>query len=193
MSSQVVFVLGPEQLDDAARRIATRWAWYVIGGAVVTAIGLLLLFNIFEAARTLAVLVAIGLAFQGVDEIMNAPRYRPRWPAYLLGGLLLGTAVWALAWPGITLWALAVVTGIGFIATGVVELFIVFRYHHQLPNRWLFAALAIASIVTGVLAIAWPKATILVLAVVLGVRVVIEGLTLFFFGLGLRRVHRALA
>ena len=38
------------------------------------------------------------------------------------------------------------------------------------------------------IALAWPAATILVLAVLLGARVFIEGLVLTFFGLGLRRL-----
>lgn len=187
----MTFALGPEALDDDARRIARRWIWYVIGGLAVIVVGVLLLANLFDTARVLAFLVAFALAFQGVDELVNAPRYRPRWPGYVLGVLLLVTALWAVAWPDITLWALAVVTGVGFIVTGIIELFVVFRYHHQLPYRWLFVLLAAVSIVVGVIAIVWPAATIVVLAVLLGVRVIVEGMSLFLFGLGLRRFQVA--
>ncbi len=61
-------------------------------------------------------------------------------------------------------------------------------FHHELPYRWAFIALAVMSIVVGFVALVWPAATILVLAVLLGVRVFIEGLVLTFFDLGLRRL-----
>ncbi|MEY2581849.1 MAG: hypothetical protein QOE09_1698 [Ilumatobacteraceae bacterium] len=184
----LTFRLGVDDLDSAARRVASRWWWYVLGGLAVMVVGVLLLANIFDAVATLALLVAIALAFQGVDEIVNAPRYRPRWPGYLLGVLYLITAALAAAWPGITLWALAVVVGVGFIVTGLVELFIVVRFHHDLPYRRGFIALAVMAVVVGVLALVWPAATVLVLAILLGVRVFIEGLVLMMFGLGLRRL-----
>jgi uncharacterized membrane protein HdeD (DUF308 family) len=186
--SMMGFRLGAADLDSAARRVAARWWWYVIGGIAVMVLGVLLLANLFDAARTLALLVAIALAFQGIDEIVNAPRYRPRWPGYVLGVLYLITAVWAVMWPGITLWALAVVVGIGFVVTGVVELIMLVRFHHDLPYRQAFIALSLLTILVGVLALAWPEATILVLAVLLGARIFVEGLVLAFFGLGLRRL-----
>jgi uncharacterized membrane protein HdeD (DUF308 family) len=186
--SMLSFRLRSEDLDAAARRVAQRWWWYVIGGIGVIVLGVLLLANLFTAATTLALLVAIALAFQGIDEIVNASRYQPHWPGYVLGGLYLVTAVWAASWPGITLWALAVVVGVGFVISGVVEFFMLVRFHHELPYRWLFIALALMSILVGFFALVWPAATILVLAVLLGVRVFIEGLVLTFFGLGLRRL-----
>jgi uncharacterized membrane protein HdeD (DUF308 family) len=186
--SMLSFRLSAADLDAAARRVAQRWWWYVIGGIGVIVLGVLLLADLFTAATTLALLVAVALAFQGVDEIMNASRYQRRWPGYVLGGLYLITAVWAASWPAITLWALAVVVGVGFLVSGVVEFFMLVRFHHELPYRWAFIALALMSILVGVLALAWPAATILVLAVLLGARVFIEGLVLTFFGLGLRRL-----
>lgn len=193
MTAYMTFSLGPDQLDDRGRRVARRWPWYVVGGAGVTVIGILLLLNLFTAAKTIAVLAAIALAFQGIDEIVNAPRYRPPWPGYVLGVLLLGFAVWALAWPDITLWAVAVVTGIGLIVTGVVQGWVVLRYHHDMSHRWLFLVLAVVSIVIGVVAIAWPAATILVLSIILGIRVTLEGLTLIAYGIGLRSLSLAIA
>lgn len=186
--SMLNFRLSAADLDAAARQVAQRWWWYVIGGIGVMVLGVLLLANLFTAATTLALLVAIALAFQGVDEIMNASRYQRRWPGYVLGILYVMTAVWAATWPGITLWALAVVVGVGFLVSGVVEFFMLVRFHHELPYRWAFIALALMSILVGFLALVWPAATILVLAVLLGARVFIQGLVLTLFGLGLRRL-----
>ena len=186
------FKIRPEDLDEAARRITRRWWWYVLAGLAVVVLGVLLLIDIFDAVATLALLVAIALALEGVEQIMNAPRYQPRWPGYVLGFAYLVTAVWAVAWPDITLWALAAVVGVGFIVTGVAELVLVQQFHHALPNRWLFVLLAVVSIAAGVLAVAWPDATILVLAVLLGVRVTMAGIALAMFGNGLRHLNMVL-
>lgn len=187
----VFFTINGPQGDAVVRQVARRWPWYVVGGLAVSVIGLLLLINIFDAVATLALLVALGLAMQGVDELLNAWRYQPRWPSYLLGVLHIVIAVWAVAWPDITLWALAVVVGIGFIVSGVAELVLLRQFHDDVANRWVFVVLALVTIVTGVLALAWPGATILVLAILLGARVFVEGLSLLMFGLGLRRIHTA--
>ena len=183
-----MFVLGPDQLDDAARGVAKRWGWYLIGGIALVVIGLLLLFNLFEAAHTLALLIALSLGIQGVEEIMNASKYHPKWPGYLMGALLLVTAVVAAVWPDITLWALAVIIGIGFIVTGIAELVLVFRFHHDLSYRWLFIALGAITVLIGILSLVWPEATILVLAILLGIRVLMLGIILIMFAMGLRKL-----
>jgi uncharacterized membrane protein HdeD (DUF308 family) len=183
----------PPELDAEARVLTGRWGWYLIGGLAVLVVGLMLLFDLFTAAKTLALLVAIALAFEGIDQIVNAPRYRVRWPAYALGVIYVAAAVVAAAWPGITLWALAVVVGISFIITGAGELLTVLFFHRELPNDWVFVFMGALSVLVGVLAIAWPGATILVLAVFLGIRVTIQGLSLILFALGLRQVHQSLS
>jgi uncharacterized membrane protein HdeD (DUF308 family) len=187
-----MFQVDPGALDEEARRLTGAWWLFVVAGLAVAAVGVLLLANPFEAATTLALLVALALALEGIEELLTASRYRPAWAGYLIGALYLVVAVWAVAWPDITLWALAVVVGIGLLVTGVVRLVAVLRFHHELPYRWLFLLGAVASIAIGVLALAWPEATVLVLAVILGVRVVIAGLTILAFGLGLRGVHQVL-
>lgn len=188
-----VYVLTGDDLDAAAERVSRRWGWFVAAGVAAVVLGVILLANPFTSARVLALLVALGLLIQGIDEIVNADRYHPRWPGYLLGTLLIATGIWAVAWPGITLWVLAVVVGVGFVVTGLTELMLVVRYHHELPNRGLFLVLAVSTVVLGILAVVWPKATIIVLAVVLGLRVLFQGLALVGFGLGLRRMSRASA
>jgi uncharacterized membrane protein HdeD (DUF308 family) len=187
-----MFVRTDEELDDEARRISGRWGWYVAGGGLVLLLGIFLLANPFSAVRTLALLVALDLALEGMDHIVNAPRYRVRWAAYLLGALYLVTGIVAVSWPGITLWALALIVGVGLVIGGGVQLLVVTLFHRDLPNRWVFLAMGVLTVLTGLLALSWPGATVLVLAIVLGIRVATEGVSLVMFGLGLREVHREL-
>jgi uncharacterized membrane protein HdeD (DUF308 family) len=95
--------------------------------------------------------------------------------------ILAGLA--ALVWPDITLWALAVVTGIGMIVSGVVRIMGALSLRLE-GWGWLLFGGAI-SVLIGVLALFWPGATILVLAILLGLRLVVFGISEVMFGLSL--------
>ena len=148
------------------RSAPQRWLGLVAGPGLVLLLGIFLLANPFSAVRTLALLVALDLALEGMDHIVNAPRYRVRWAAYLLGALYLVTGIVAVSWPGITLWALALIVGVGLVIGGGVQLLVVTLFHRDLPNRWVFLAMGVLTVLTGLLALSWPGATVLADAIV---------------------------
>lgn len=164
-----------------------RWGWLVGIGAVVTVVGIVLLAKPFDAVTTLAFLVAFSLMFEAFEMLFDA-RYldKPIW-GYVLGGIYLAIGIVAAAWPGITLWSLAIVTGIGFIMSGVAML-LIRRDVAKFGVGGLPIWVGILSIVTGVMALAWPGATILVLAIILGIRVLFTGITLIAAGFAVRRL-----
>jgi uncharacterized membrane protein HdeD (DUF308 family) len=170
-----------------------RWWQIVLLGVAIGVIGVLLLLNPFAAVKTLAVLVAIGLAFAGVDELAQAERHEVRWPSWVLGGIWLVTAILALLWPGVTLWVLAVVVGVGLIAGGLGEVLFAFRYRRELPRWGLWWLDGLLSLVIGVCALVWPKATVVVLAILLGIRLLLRGCATISFGLGLRDLNKMTA
>ncbi len=108
----------------------------------------------------------------------------------MLGAIWLVAAVAALVWPDVTLWALAVAVGIGLIVGGVAEVLFAFRYRRELPRWGLWWLDGWLSVVIGVCALVWPEATVVVLAVLLGIRLVLRGCATVSFGLGLRELHR---
>ena len=52
---------------------------------------------------------------------------------------------------------------------------------------WLVDGLL--SVVVGIFALAWPEATILALAIILGLRVLLRGVATITFGLALRKLN----
>jgi uncharacterized membrane protein HdeD (DUF308 family) len=111
--------------------------------------------------------------FTGVGELMGGSRYGSSTLSVVAGVVLIVAGIVALSWPGITLWALAVVTGLGLIVSGAV------RITAALMDRfdgwgWLFIG-GLLSLVVGIMAIAWPNVTVLALALLLGIRMVIFG------------------
>src|SRR5262249_15505286 len=64
-----------------------------------------------------------------------------------------------------TVWAVAILFGIGFILGGVME----FMVAAIAPGwKWLYILLGIVSILAGVIALVWPGETFLVLAAIVG-------------------------
>jgi uncharacterized membrane protein HdeD (DUF308 family) len=167
-----------------------RW-WLVVAlGVAITAVGVVLVLSPFGTVRALAVIVAFGLALAAADELAQAERHEMRWPSYALGAAWLLTAVAALMWPDVTLWVLAVVVGVGMIAGGIAEVLFTFRYRRELPRWDLWWLDGLLSIVVGVFALVWPEATVVVLAVLVGVRLIVRGGATIAFGLGLRRLTK---
>jgi uncharacterized membrane protein HdeD (DUF308 family) len=167
-----------------------RW-WLVVAiGVAIAALGVVLVLRPFGTVRALAVVIAIGLALAAADELAQAERHEVRWPSYALATIWMLTAVAALVWPDVTLWALAVVVGIGMIVGGVAEALFAFRYRRELPRWGLWWLDGLLSIVVGVFALVWPEATVVVLAVIFGIRLLVRGCATVSFGLGLRDLNQ---
>jgi uncharacterized membrane protein HdeD (DUF308 family) len=170
-----------------------RWWLVVAMGVAIAAVGVVLVLSPFGTVKALAVVVAVGLALAAADELAQAERHEVRWPSYALATIWILTAVSALVWPDVTLWALAVVVGIGMIAGGVAEVLFAFRYRRELPRWGLWWLDGLLSIVVGVFALVWPEATVVVLAVLFGLRLLVRGCATIAFGLGLRDLNRMTA
>ena len=176
------------QLREEVERLAGRWWLFLILGVAAVVIGTLLVIDVFSAVRALALLAGLSLLASGLLDFLSVDRFRPRWLGAVSGALLLGAGVLAIAWPKVTLWVIAVVTGVGLLAGGLL------RTAGALGNRsyrgqWLLLIAGVVSVIAGVLALAWPRATILVLAVLLGVRTVVLGVVEIAFAFSLRRLR----
>lgn len=162
---------------------ASRWWVFLLLGLASVVLGTILLFDLVAAVETLALLVAFGLWFNGMGEIVGAGRYHGGW-SIAAGVFLIAGGIVAVVWPGITLWALAVVTGIDLLLSGGS------RVAGAMADKprgwgWLLAG-GVLSLVAGVLALAWPGITILVLAILLGIRLIMFGAAELAFAWALR-------
>jgi uncharacterized membrane protein HdeD (DUF308 family) len=163
------------------------WAWTLVLGVATACLGVVILANPFATARTLAILVAVGILVHGLIEVFRF-RQSPQPTATLGAGVLLviGGLV-ALFWPGITLWVLALVVGFTIVLAGATRLTAAIVDRHAFPAwRWLLASGAL-SLILGIVAVAWPKATIVVLAVIFGLQITLVGLLEIAVALELRR------
>jgi uncharacterized membrane protein HdeD (DUF308 family) len=152
----------------------------VIGllGLAAVAVGVVLLFDPVGAASTLAVLLGVALVVLGLLEIAYGWEGPHRVRALVLGAVLVAGGVLVAAWPDTTLKTVALLVGISLMVHGALRVAIAVAERHEIPQWGWLAAAGAVNFLFGILVIAWPEATILVLCVVLGVQVILFGVLL---------------
>lgn len=178
----------PEERAGLERASSKWWAFLALG-AVSVVVGLLLVLDLFAAVTTLALLVALGLVVTGIGELMSAGRYRSVL-GFVAGAVLVVGGILAAVWPDITLWALAVIVGIDLLISGIARIVGAIQFRVDGWGWLLFGG--VLSVVVGVMALVWPEATILVLGVLLGLRMLLFGVSEIMFGLALHDVRASL-
>jgi uncharacterized membrane protein HdeD (DUF308 family) len=148
-------------------------------GLVVVAVGIALLFNPVAAARSLAFLIGLAFVVGGLLEIaVGWDSESHRAGSVVLGAVLVVGGILAAFWPNLTLWTLALITGLSLIVHGAGRVGLATVARRDVPGwQWLLA-LGAVNVLVGVLAIVWPQATVLVLSVIFGLQVTFLGLVL---------------
>jgi uncharacterized membrane protein HdeD (DUF308 family) len=148
-------------------------------GLAAVVVGVVLLFNPVAAARTLALLLGLAFVIGGLLEIaVGWDAENRRVASLLLGAVLVIGGVLAAVWPGVTLFTLALITGLSLIIHGAARVGLAVVARREIES-WGWLALAGAvNVLIGVLAIAWPQATVLVLSLILGAQITVFGVLL---------------
>ena len=157
----------------------------IVVGGVLVILGLVLLANPFAAIWILGVLIGVSLIVGGLAEVLASRDASGVRPSYVVfGGLVMVAGVVAASWPDATVWVLAVVAGIALVISGLVTLVTALVGGRDRGARLALGAL---SLVTGVVVLAWPDATVLVLALVIGFRTLVNGVISIGIGINVRR------
>lgn len=167
------FDLDPET-DEALGDLARRWWLLALLGAVTALLGALILIRPVAGEFALAVLIALALAVSGLSQIAASSRWPRRWVPVVWGVLSLVAAVIAAVWPAISLFALAVVIGLGLILRGLISIGAALGDRPSFWGAWL--VLGVLEVAVGIAAVIWPGITILVLALLIGVDLLLVGL-----------------
>jgi uncharacterized membrane protein HdeD (DUF308 family) len=165
----------PARYSGAAR------AGIAVLGAAAVVLGLVLVFDVVAATRTVGLLVGLALVANGCLEIAVGWGTGERARGVVLGGVLVAGGLVAASWPGVTVWTLAVLTGVSLLLHGIGRVAVAVADRAEIPH-WGWLALAGAfDIVVGILALSWPQATVRVLCLLLGAEVVVFGLLLLIW------------
>ncbi|TYP90501.1 lipase family protein [Blastococcus xanthinilyticus] len=162
---------------------APRWV-LLAAGAATTALGLLLAVRPLSSLTVLGVYIGLSCVISGVGDLV-ARREDAGWRPLVsgIGWVLAGLAV--LAWLGRSLQLLGPSVAVLLMASGAVRLLGLRR--GPTAGRMLSGAFGLSEIAFGLVALAWPDATLLVVALLFGVRTAGFGLALLWRGAGTRR------
>ena len=182
----------PFEHANKEMRRATGWWWlYALLGLVSVALGLTALASRLTAVATLVAVLAVFLIYTGMAEIVFATTIRrDMWLGILAGAASILAGIIAFAWPGITLYVLAIFVGASLVAWGIYRIYLSFTDPIIRP-RAVTLIEGISLMALGTLALAWPNVSIVVLAVLVGVFFIVFGVFSFVGGLHLLDLHHA--
>jgi len=155
---------------------ARGWWMLLLVGVLLVGLGIWMLTNLYDSVVVLAWIAGASLIVGGIVEVAAfGGRQRLGWAAWLGALLLVGAGVVVLVWPDITLRVLAVLAGAALIVAGALRL-VAALYDRHNPGWTLDLGIGGFGIALGVVVVSWPDATLIVLAVTLGIRAVATGL-----------------
>ncbi len=145
---------------------------HAIVGVLCLVVGVVLATRPFTSLGVLVALVAAAAVVTGLTRWTMARATAGRLDDLAaIGWIALGIVI--AAWPDLTVGAIAILTGAGMVVGGVLD--VAGGLRGSVDERLAAIIKGLASVVFGVLALAWPDVTILVIAVVFGARTVLFG------------------
>ena len=186
-------ILGPlHRVYRDAKRATGYWWLSVLLGVVTIAVGVFALASQFNAVSTLVALVGMLLLFAGAVELVLGAAIQPvSWLAIIAGVASFTLGIVALAWPGLTLVALAFFVGVGLLVWGIYDVYLSLTDPVVRP-RSLALISGIALVALGVFVLAHPITSGVVLGVLVAVFLVVQGVFSFVVGLRMLDAHRAM-
>jgi uncharacterized membrane protein HdeD (DUF308 family) len=183
-----------ETLLAGTRALEQRWGWLLLLGIVQVICGALALTIPVAASLAAAVVAGALLLVSGIFQSIHAFSIRPWRGAALpiIGGILYIIAgILLLAFPVSGALTLTLVVAALLIADGVARIILANSVRPMVGSGWMLVA-GIASVVVGVLLlIGWPLTGLLALGILLGINLLITGMTNAALGIAFRsRRHR---
>ncbi|MBV8550119.1 MAG: HdeD family acid-resistance protein [Acidobacteriaceae bacterium] len=170
--------------------LASNWWSLVIRGLVAILLGILAL---AWPGITLSALVLLFGAYALVDGVVNlagawrASKAHERWGVLVIEGVAgIVAGLVTFAWPAITALALIYVIAAWAVVTGILEIAAATKLRKHISGEWLLALSGVASIIFGILLMAYPLAGALVIAIWFGVYAIVFGAMLVGLGFRLR-------
>lgn len=163
---------------DALARLGRSWTW-LLGSAVMTLVpGVLVLVWPEATLHVLAVLIGLYLLVTGAFRFVAAfaREGHERLPGLLLAVLYVLAGVLCLRNPLQTIAALSLITGVVWLVSGILTLYTAIAAEN-LPHRGVVMVAAVLGIVAGIVVLALPAESARALTRLLGLWLVLLGLT----------------
>ncbi|MGN6681415.1 MAG: HdeD family acid-resistance protein [Streptosporangiaceae bacterium] len=180
---------------DMVARVGKHWGWVLAFGIVTVLLGIIALAWPGRTLIVVAVLFGAQLIVMGIFRFVNAIATdelpgSSRVLLALLGVLSLIVGLYAVRHLLVTLFALVVLLGIFWVVSGAIELFMALS-HREMGQRGWTAIMGGISVVAGIIVLAYPSISLLVLAVLLSIWLIIFGVMEISIAVRLRSLSTA--
>jgi len=177
---------------QTANPLCELWAPQLLMGLVAVAVGVLVLMWPGVSILAASVLLGIYLVASGIAQVILAfglelsGGYRVLW--FITGALslILGVLAFRHFGQGYAVLLLAIWIGVGFIFQGVAATTIAIS-NKELPGRGWSIFFGVTSVIAGLVVLAWPFDSIVMLALVTGIMLVVIGITQVISSFGTRK------
>jgi uncharacterized membrane protein HdeD (DUF308 family) len=179
---------------DTLTSLGRHWGWVAAYGIITVLAGLAALVWPAPTIVVLAVLFGIQLIVAGVYRFIAAfgaadASGVARVLYALLGIFSIIVGLYALRHVLLTIVALPLILGIFWVINGVIELFTAL-VHREMPGRGWIGVTGVLSILVGLLALSYPAITLLGLTLVLGIWLLVLGISQIGLAFRLRSIAR---
>ena len=171
------------------------WAAVLLGGLCMIAAGIALLVWPNVTLTIVALIIGAALVVSGVVRLWEGftadDKSGGRRAASVVVGLLAIVAgLYCLRHHALSLFLVAFVVGVYFIAHGISEIGV--GASSQVPGRGLRVGLGVFSIAAGIILIVWPSLTLVLLLTIVGAFLIFYGVVLSALAFGLRKAAKAM-
>jgi uncharacterized membrane protein HdeD (DUF308 family) len=178
----------------AIGRLGQHWGWMLAFGILTIAAGICALvwpaITLLAAAIVFGVQLIVAGIYRLVAAFSSAESTGTRVMLALLGVLSLIIGLYAVRHVLLTIVALALLLGIFWVANGVIELFNAFSSRETTGRGWV-VAMGVVSIVAGVLLLAIPGLSLVVMVFLIGAWLIFFGVMQTSVALQLRSATHA--
>jgi uncharacterized membrane protein HdeD (DUF308 family) len=166
--------------EQQLRAFARVWWLPLLVGVLSMLAGVIVLIKPGNSLKTIAVIVGIFIAFDGVIALVAALRRttESRGLTALVGVLGLVVGVMLIRHPVHGITAIALLVGIWLIAVGAIRLVLAFEEEHRL---WR-AIVAVVEIIAGLVIVSSPSIGLAALAILIGISLIANGASLTVLG-----------
>lgn len=179
-----------------AAAASASWTAVLIGGLCMIAAGVVLLAWPQATLTVVAIIIGLALIVSGLVRLYEGFTAQGETggmrTAYVVVGLLAVLAgLYCLRHHALSIVLVAFVTGVYFIVHGIADIGVAATT--QLPGRGLRAALGIFSLGAGIVMVAWPAPTLVLLLTLVGAWLLCYGCVLALTAFWLRRAAKNMA
>lgn len=179
----------PSNLTSTLTAMRAAWGWFVALGLVFILLGLVALAHLVASTFATALYVGAMILVGGVVQVIHAFRVRDwsRFAVWLLGGLLYVVAGGlVMTQPLLAAGIITLMIGVACIINGVFRIAAGLGAQSEAGWGWIVFS-GVMTLLLGVVIIAgWPVSGLTILGLLLGVDLLIYGITTLLFGLALR-------